>query len=206
MILREHVMRRGLRRRRDADRAIHATLASLGAYLDEPEARLVCDALPGELKPLLERHAFDARLDPNGFFDDVATAERAPALHAREHAEIVCAALAEVLPNESRARLVKELPAPLGALFELAPSVSSPPHATHHDPRHHTLATGEPGSLHPVAESAPRAAAENSVARPNPHAETKLSSAHGLTQDDLHESLATTTEPSDDRSIARSRE
>ena len=197
-------MRRGLLRRRDADRAIHATLATLGAYLDAPEARLVAAVLPDELRAVFARRPFDARLDPAGFFDDVQRTERGRAARVREDAQVVCAALAEVLPNESRARLVKELPAALAALFELRPAPEPPAYATRHDPRHHTLATGAPGSLRPLSDSSPPPPASASVARANPHAETKLSSARGLTQDELHDSLAT-TEPRDERTIARAR-
>jgi hypothetical protein len=55
-----------------------------------------------------------------------------------------------------------------------------------------TLATGRPGSQHPVSEAHPETAQERSVVNAeNPHAETKLSSSRGTTQERRAETLAT---------------
>jgi hypothetical protein len=55
-----------------------------------------------------------------------------------------------------------------------------------------TLAEGRPGSRHPLSEArSDRSQSESVVATENPHADTKLSSAHGLTQEREGESLAT---------------
>jgi hypothetical protein len=54
-----------------------------------------------------------------------------------------------------------------------------------------TLSEGKPGSRHPLSEARLDRAQSNSVARADePHADTKLSSARGLTQERLHETLA----------------
>jgi hypothetical protein len=56
----------------------------------------------------------------------------------------------------------------------------------------HTLAEGRPGSRRPLAEARPPAGQADSVARTdNPHGDTKLSSARGLTQEREKESIAT---------------
>ncbi len=55
-----------------------------------------------------------------------------------------------------------------------------------------TLAEGRPGSAHPLSEARPERAQSQSVARAdNPHGDTKLSSATGLTQEREGETLAT---------------
>jgi hypothetical protein len=54
-----------------------------------------------------------------------------------------------------------------------------------------TLATGRPGSRHPVSEAHEDRAHTESIARSDdPHGDTKLSSSRGLTQERLRETLA----------------
>ena len=92
-------------------------------------------------------------------------------------------------------------------LFRSPPSSEPPPeHPVAKKERHHTLATGKPGAEHPLNESRPHAAQAHSVVREkNPHADTELSSASGMTQERLDESLAT-VQPDDTRTIGRASE
>ena len=54
-----------------------------------------------------------------------------------------------------------------------------------------TLATGRAGSAHPLCDASAPAGQTHSVAcNPSPHADTKLSTSSGLTQDRLRETLA----------------
>ncbi|MFO0652230.1 MAG: hypothetical protein U0326_38785 [Polyangiales bacterium] len=54
-----------------------------------------------------------------------------------------------------------------------------------------------------MSESAPPAAQTHSVVREeNPHGDSKVSSAAGLTQEQLHASLATGREPKPDRAVS----
>ena len=72
----------------------------------------------------------------------------------------------------------RRLPTEWVALLESAPRAPEvdEPHGTR--PGHgHTLATGRPGSRHPLSESGPRPAQTDSVATENPHGDSKLSSA-----------------------------
>lgn len=61
-----------------------------------------------------------------------------------------------------------------------------------------TLASGKPGSKHPLSGAKPDRAQSNSVARSrNPHEETKLSSTKGTTQEREKEDLAEGKDPSE---------
>lgn len=53
------------------------------------------------------------------------------------------------------------------------------------------LASGRPGSRHPLSEAKPNGGQSNSVVEStNPHGDTKLSSSKGLTQEREKEDLA----------------
>ncbi|MBX3231426.1 MAG: hypothetical protein KIT84_10810 [Labilithrix sp.] len=68
--------------------------------------------------------------------------------------------------------------------------------------RGHTLATGRPGSRHPISEARHAGAHAESVVRSdNPHGDMKLSSARGTTQEREHEDLAE-GKPGADRNLA----
>ena len=53
-----------------------------------------------------------------------------------------------------------------------------------------TLSEGRPGSRKPVSEARPANHQQHSVADDNPHDDTKVSSATGMTQEREHETLA----------------
>jgi hypothetical protein len=129
------------------------------------------------------REAADAR---------VAGREHVRPGFAVEHTGVVCQALAEALSEAVLHRLHEDLPAPLGALFTPREPVRRFEYV-HLDSAHHsTLAEGRPGGRHPVSEARPERAHTHSVARSdNPHGDTKLSSASGLTQEREHSTLAT---------------
>ncbi len=194
----DHVMHAGIPRGRDAKRAVHAALVTLGELLDESETNRIAPCLPQTLAPWLRIHAFDRGADASSFFSRVAHAESVPQSQAREHAQIVCGVIARTLPQPVRDLLSKRLPPPLSELFEVAASSEPPPHPHHAGPSHHVLATGESGSSHPISESPPPIAT-HAVGEQNT---TKLSTARGLTQDVASETLAT-AHPADDRTISK---
>jgi hypothetical protein len=91
--------------------------------------------------------------------------------------------VAEVLSPAALYRLREALPEPMSALFHPREPGKRFEHV-HLDPNHHTLADGRPGSRHPLSEARPERAQTDSVVRAdNPHGDTKLSSATGLTQE-----------------------
>jgi hypothetical protein len=110
----------------------------------------------------------------------------------KEHVDVVLRALGEILDADVRARLRRALPEALARQLEVPEHGEPPPYGPPRSAPPHTLASGRPGSRHPLSEGAPSRGHEHSVARnSDPHAETKLSSAHGLTQERFGESLAT---------------
>jgi hypothetical protein len=111
------------------------------------------------------------------------------AAHAVEATQAVLEALAAGLPAEVATHLRKELhPSVVERLVEPERDAEAPPHVHAHAPwtpvRPPTLSTGRPGAAAPVGEARPGQPQRGSVAASaNPHADTKLSSAHGTTQE-----------------------
>ena len=126
------------------------------------------------------------------FYARVAAREGVELGLAREHAQSCCRALAEAFGDESRRHLVTRLSDDMAQLFDL------PQEGEHHEVgAHHagqqrsTLSEGNPRSRNPISGAEPKSAQQESVARSeNPHAETKLSSSHGTTQEREDETLA----------------
>jgi uncharacterized protein (DUF2267 family) len=177
------------------ERIVRATLVVISERLTADE----CAALRGALCPSLAGALRDAIYDTD--FDGAELYERVrrradssmSAGVARERVQVVLQALGELLDLEHRDRLARALPS--GVREHLAPRKfgEPPPHELpRRAPPLSTLATGRPGSRHPLSESAPdQAHAESVVLADNPHADTKLSSAGGLTQERFRESLST---------------
>lgn len=192
---------------RDADGALRATLAALAGLLTSDERRVLARALPPELQPpdtAFERAPSASRAT---FFGLVAAHEGVRAGVATEQAEVVCRVLGAGFSGETHAHLAHALPE-LAPLFEPAeptatdsvlPAVSSRTPGSPHD-----LAEGREGGSHPVSSADPRRLAHrHSVARSDePHADTKLSSARGITQEREEHSLAT-GEPGSQRPLSR---
>lgn len=175
-----------------AARAVLATLKALGEGLLADEARLLARAFPPELAPTLQSAAHLGRLTPDGLDARVAKHEGVELGFGREHAQSVFRALGELLPEESRLHLERVLEPDVARLLHGsdAPEPEAPPHAPRTERR--TLSEGSFKATHPIAEAALDSRQRHSIARePNPHADTKLSSSHGLTQEELGESLAT---------------
>jgi hypothetical protein len=101
-------------------------------------------------------------------------------------------AIADALDAEARARVRRALALAIGALLSPREDGVPPPHPEPpRAPAPGTLATGRPGSRHPLSEArADRAHAHSVVREENPHGATKLSSAPGLTQEREGETLA----------------
>lgn len=187
----------------EAAAALKATLLALGESLPDRERKRVADALSVRERAVLQAAAYRGELDTAELYDRVRSYEGVALGFAREHAQVVCRAIGELLDDEVRALLDRVLPEELALLFHPRVPVERSPETHHaHSGSHHTLATGRPGSSHPVSESAPPGAQSHSVAREsNPHGDTKLSSAHGMTQESVDESLAT-SHPNAHRTIA----
>lgn len=189
----EYVRSRGSFAEGQAEAAITATLNALGAALLQSERRLLAEDLASDLASVvLTAHAPRAPLDTEGFYRRVQRHESVRAGRAREHAQIVCRALAERLSPERIQLLLNHLPwlAPLLELDEAAPSPPAPEILKPREPTR-TLATGSPGSRTPLStERADRAQSQSVARSDDPHGDTKLSSTSGMTQEREHETLA----------------
>jgi uncharacterized protein (DUF2267 family) len=203
----ERVMvRAGFETRTQAETATQATLAALAAALAPEERERVAGALPKGLRSLL--HSEDAVPDMSltMFLERVQRSEGTRTGFAVEHAQAVCSALLDTASEELEVLLRRHL-VHLAALFRTRESPMEPDpdpervgHVVTHD---RTLAGGRPGSRHPVSEARPDRSHGHSVAsNDDPHADSKLSSSRGLTQEREGESLAAGRPPRPDRPLS----
>jgi uncharacterized protein (DUF2267 family) len=187
----------------DAERLLEAVLSALREQLDPLDARALAAALPAAFATPLARAIHGAPLDGHAFRSRVAALAALPLPAAIEGTQVVLGVLAESIPDELLVRLRKHVHPDLAELLSPPPDAPEPPEvhersAAFEPPRSSrpTLATGRPGSVHPVSESRPDRAHAHSVARSDaPHADTKVSSSRGMTQEREHESLATGRPP-----------
>jgi uncharacterized protein (DUF2267 family) len=197
----------GFGRTEDAEAALTATLTALGAALSPNERRLLSAELPEALAGVLDGPERSPNMDLEAFYALVQRRENTRPGRAREHAQVVCRALSGLFPTEVLVHLRRDVPR-LAPLFEPEEAVSPPEHpeVLHREPHpvteRETLATGRPGSRHPLSDARPETAHSESVVRSDePHARTKLSSSRGLTQEREEESLATGKPPKPKRSL-----
>ena len=188
-----------------ARHALVATLEARGAYVPEPERDVLGLALPPKFAHALAARRFRGLGNAAALEKALMKSQHEKLGFAHEQVEIVCGALGELLPEEVAIRVEKALEPSIAALFQPVPRDvgEPPPYELAYSPEHHTLATGRPGSGHPIATSAPKSAQTESIAAENPHGDTKLSTAHGETQEREEESLAT-SHPRTDREISES--
>lgn len=181
----------------DAERLVEAVLTVLREQIDARDAHALADALPAVTGAPLARVIQGATRDARSFAARVAVLAAIPLSAAVEGAQVALAALSEALPEELVVRVRKQLH-PEVALALGPRADTQPPEAPERHsqpapsrPSRSTLAAGRAGSEHPIAESQPQVAHTHSVARSDaPHADSKLSSARGLTQEREHESLS----------------
>jgi len=187
-----------------AEAALSVVIEALGAMLTRDEQNALSLAVPDELARMLRRAEPWTQSTTRDFFKTVAARRGVSLSHAIEQAVVVCRAVGEVLTPSARGRLARTVPA-LASIMQPPQEYGKPPPHSGLGERAHDLAEGRPGAEHPLASSdLQRLAHEHSVARSNdPHAETKLSSACGLTQEREARTLAT-GEPGSRRSLARS--
>jgi uncharacterized protein (DUF2267 family) len=190
----EHVASRaGLSSIADASVATEAVLHALGECLARENAERLADELPTEPASVVRSAVHAQNLDLGEWVSHVrfGAGPEVRTSVALELAAAVSMSLAEEIPEHLAASLRRDLPPSIAQLvrppLEFTPP--SPPRVAH---RARTLAEGEPGGTRPLYASEPDRAQSESVARSdNPHGDTKLSSAEGLTQEREGESLAT---------------
>jgi uncharacterized protein (DUF2267 family) len=180
----------GLRDDASARRAVQAVASVLFEQLAAHDRGWLGGFLPGAAAASAAIHRPVAELPE--FYARVASREGAEPGYALEHAQSVCIAIAEQLDEGAARHLAKVLPDALVPLFAARERTQAPRHTWHeHTHARSTLSEGRPTSRHPLSEAAPSDAQSESVARrDNPHADTKLSSSTGTTQERERETLA----------------
>jgi len=173
------------------ERAVDVVLQVIGQRLSRLEATALSDALPAELKLLLEAGPHGEELTPDEVIDQVAQrAALRPAI-AQEITFVTLQQVGELAGEDAFVRIRRELPPEFDRLFSLPPQ-PEPLERVHLHPEHHTLAEGHGGGDRPLYAAAPDTAQSESVAHAdNPHEETKLSSSRGLTQEREGRTLST---------------
>jgi uncharacterized protein (DUF2267 family) len=197
----------GLGTSKEAGPVLDATLSALGERLHEQDRRAIAKVLPARFaRPLLSGQ-WPGEFELEELYRRVARAEGVNLGFALEHVQTTCRALGEALPDEVRGMLARALPPSFAALLQpFVADVTPPGHPVAHGALHHSLATGRPGSAHPIAEALPPIAHSHSVVQEdNPHADAKVSSSSGLTQERLDESLAK-ARPDPHRRISESKD
>lgn len=160
-----------------AERVTRIVLSGLGSYLAPATRQWIGDELPAPLAHMLrEASSAAALLEQRVLATTDVTAGR-----ARELIASVCRAVSEALSIDAVRALRAAAPEAFAALLvRSSPEVNALRLAPR---RGRTLATGRPGSTHPISEAAPRPF--GSVADASPHADRERSSAPGRTPDPL---------------------
>ncbi len=181
-----------------ARRALDAALGAVAEALTEEESAALAANLPEPLAQIVREVSFDGVVDASELYERARRRGGVAPGCGIEHTQIALRVLGDALDEETRTRLRRALPLAIGALLVPAdegapPPQSAPPHSAPID----SLASGRPGSRHPLSEArADRTQAHSVVREANPHGDTKLSSAHGTTQERLGETLASGKPPS----------
>jgi uncharacterized protein (DUF2267 family) len=186
----ERIARRsGVTDLREAELIAWGVLQSLGEHLTRREAEAVAQELPPGLAPALTQVTHGGSFDLYELQTRVAQRTGARRGVALEQLAVVGMTVAEAVRADVLDPIRRDLPAAVRVL--LCPPRSFGPPPARRDPSRRTLADGEPGGTRPLYRARPDSAHSESVARSdNPHAETKLSSARGLTQEREQRTLA----------------
>jgi hypothetical protein len=187
--------------------AVRVIFSAIAAGLPSVDRDELARVFPIELDELDELDVLGEMTD-HDVFARVARELHLPLGAAIELTEAVLQVVGASVDPSLRARLGQHLPRTLAAHLEGRPYSEPPPRfsrprAEEPAPPRTTLSSGRPGSTHPVSESTPRTAHQHSVAEnPEPHADTKLSGARGLTQERLHETLGEGAPPRPSRTVS----
>jgi uncharacterized protein (DUF2267 family) len=174
-------------------RAAHVVISVLAEQLVPSDRARLKQALPASLSTAVGDAPPRSADDLEAFYERVSRREGAEPGPGIEHAQSVCRALCELLDPDALRHLTSRLPDPLVALFEVraVPAARPPVAVPHAGARERTLAGGRPVSAHPLSAAAPDTTQSGSIAASaNPHADTKLSSTRGTTQEREAETLA----------------
>jgi len=151
----------GLGSRPEAEKLLKATSKALSSCLTAPDRARWASHLPSELRKTLAAGAQSPTRSALDVYAAVAHAEGVGARFGTEHAQAAIRVLASVLDAESAELLAQHLPDELGNLMvdpTRSVGVALGPHRRPSSTARPggSLATGAPGSSHPLSEAAPR--------------------------------------------------
>jgi uncharacterized protein (DUF2267 family) len=167
----------GLESGETAREVLLAVLREIGATVYPPHRTAVARSLDADAREALVALEYDKSVDLDAVIAKVAAREHVAEGFGREHLVSVLGALKHHVPDEAWSVFEAELPADVRAIVPAAPT-SVPPEPP-----------SRAGAQHSVGER--RAQSDSVAASGDPHGSTKLSEAHGFTQEREGESLAT---------------
>ena len=177
----EAVRRRAGSTESDARVASKKTLEVFGELLTRADREAVAEQLPRSLANALQRGEPGRDFDLDTFYERVVVDDGAEQGFQLEHAQAVCAALAELVDAEVRKRLQAHLPEEFRELLQPReiPELEQKPRRQDIEQNARKLSTGRPGGSRPLNE-AKGAGHSNSVAKSdNPRGGRKLSTSSG---------------------------
>jgi uncharacterized protein (DUF2267 family) len=151
----QRVMDHGLPDHEIAVHAIRVTLHLLGQRLTDDEALSLAAALAPKLERIVDASEYDRQLDGPELYARATQALGASSGRAHEAVDVVVRELGTLVPSDLRRRLYHALPYGLADLLmsaQLGAPAEYPPRG-HAEPS--TLASGRPGSRHPLSEAIP---------------------------------------------------
>lgn len=160
-----------------------ACLDALGTTLQADDRRALSGALPSSIVDRMLACRFEPGTKETAVVAQVAQATGLTPGRALEVVQVVARSLAVSLPEGLRARLERHAGEDLAQLWSRPAQPPPPDKPIHHAPpgHGHTLASGRPGSRHPLSESGPIGHVDSIAANPDPRGDRKLSSAPGAT-------------------------
>jgi uncharacterized protein (DUF2267 family) len=156
----------GLSSLQQAERALRATVSALASCLSAQTRTAWARLLPSDLHLDLMDAPYQAAQTARQVYARVPAGEGVPQPYAMEHAQSVIRELAQLLDDDMRTSLARELPDELAVLLRPQQRGTRPLHAQAQprQPAGSTLATGRPGAVHPLSESEPHPGQSGSVA------------------------------------------
>jgi len=186
-----------------AERGMRAVVSAVAPSIQPEDRRALPDTWPLPLRELILRSRYEGPLEEEALYREVARRLTMPtdltelgehALgHARELAQVVLRQLSSRLGPDFRRRLAHHAAPSMAWLWDPPPSPSTPEGRRRAPPtagQGHTLASGRPGSRHPLSESGPLGHADSIARAKNPYEDRKISSARGTTAEQEHRTLA----------------
>ncbi|MBI4957265.1 MAG: DUF2267 domain-containing protein [Myxococcales bacterium] len=181
----------------EAEFAVRVVFAVLREALPDADADAVARELPNGLSDVLRSNSYKGPRTLDELRDRVAVLEGVRPGFAIEHLQAVLRAIRDIVPPDALLHLRRNLPLELVTDLDDAPITPPPPRSWRGAPSgpgdSHVMpiSSGRPWSSHPISESRPVPGQANSVVvSEDPHADTKLSTSHGLTQERTGRALA----------------